>query len=133
MFSPGGIGRPVLPTVSTTSLPLPCALTRIRPPAAIVFSRVLQEILHNERRVAFFARYEKAGRKFLFDLHIGRIRERAKIVQPFINELAKIYWCRQRFEDARHPCATIKANRRLRRSNDAFDEEGRTALRKFPA
>src|SRR5205823_10717819 len=61
------------------------------PPAgAIVLSRVLQEILHNERRVLSFARYEKADWKFLFDLHIGRIGKRAKIVEPLINELAKI-------------------------------------------
>src|SRR6266481_4950324 len=60
----------------------------------IVFSRVLQKVLHNERRVAFLARNKKPARKFLFNLHIGRIRQRAKIIQPFINELTKIHWCR---------------------------------------
>src|SRR5437870_304446 len=65
------------------------------PPAgSIVLSRVLQEILHNERRVLFFASYEQAEWKFFFDLHIRRIGKRAKIVDPLIDELAKIYWCR---------------------------------------
>src|SRR5437879_11086 len=65
------------------------------PPAgSIVLSRVLQEILHNERRVLSFASYEKADWKILFDLHIRRIGKRAKIVEPLINELAKINRCR---------------------------------------
>jgi hypothetical protein len=65
------------------------------PPArAIVLSRVLQEILHNERCVLSFARYEQADWKFLFDLHIRRIGKRAKIVQPLVNDLAEIDRCR---------------------------------------
>src|SRR5262249_28088172 len=39
------------------------------PPAgAIVLSRVLQQILHNEGRVLSFASYEKAEWKFFFNL-----------------------------------------------------------------
>ena len=60
----------------------------------IVFSCVLQKILHDERRVAFLSGDKKPDRKFLFNLHIGRIRQRAKIIQPFINELTKIHWRR---------------------------------------
>ncbi len=57
-----------------------------------------QEILHNERRVLSFASYEQADRKFFFDLHIRRIGKRAKIVEPLIDELAKIYWCQCDFQ-----------------------------------
>src|SRR5437867_8202542 len=65
------------------------------PPAgAIVLSRVLQEILHYERRVLSFAGHEQAEWKFFFDFHIRRLGKRAKIVEPLINELAKIYRCR---------------------------------------
>ena len=51
----------------------------------IVFSCVLQKILHDERRVAFLAGHKKPARKFLFNLHIGRIWQRAKIIQPLLN------------------------------------------------
>ena len=69
------------------------------PPAGtIVLSRVLQEILHNERRVLSFASYEQADRKFFFDLHIRRIGKRAKIVQLLVNDLAEIYLCRSDLE-----------------------------------
>src|SRR5438093_7295699 len=62
------------------------------PPArAIVLSRVLQKVLHNERRIPFFASHKQAARKFLLDLHIELIGKRAKIVEPLVNELAKIY------------------------------------------
>ncbi len=61
------------------------------PPAgAIVLSCVLQEILHDERRVPFFAGYKQSAWKFLLDVYIRRIRKRAKIVEPLIDELAKI-------------------------------------------
>src|SRR6266446_5220111 len=60
---------------------------------AIVLSSVLQEILYDKRCVTFLADHKKAARKFLFNLYIGRIRQRAKIVQPFIDELAKIDGC----------------------------------------
>src|SRR6266487_1031645 len=64
------------------------------PTRAVVLSRVLQEILHDQRRVSFFAGHKQAAWKFLLDVHIGRIGKRAKIVQPLVNELAKIYRCR---------------------------------------
>ncbi len=65
------------------------------PPArAIVLSRVLQKVLHNERRVPFFASHKQAAWKFLLDLHVARIGKRAKIVQPLVNYLAEIYRCR---------------------------------------
>ena len=59
----------------------------------IILSRVLQEILHNQRCVPFFAGHKQPAWKFLLDLHVGRIGQRAKIVQPFIDELAKVDWC----------------------------------------
>src|SRR5437867_7637539 len=69
------------------------------PPAgAIVLSCVLQEILHDERRVPFFAGYKQSAWKFLLDVYIRRIRKRAKIVEPLIDELAKIYWCQCDFQ-----------------------------------
>ena len=69
------------------------------PPArAIVLSRVLEEILHDERCVPFFAGHKQAARKFLFDLHVARIGKRAEIVQPLVNDLAEIYRCRGDFE-----------------------------------
>ena len=37
------------------------------------------------------AGHKQAARKFLLDLDIGRIGKRAKIIQPLVNELAKIY------------------------------------------
>src|SRR5262245_44734207 len=46
------------------------------PAYPIVFSCVLQKILHNKRGVAFFAGHEKSARKFLFNLHLRRIRQR---------------------------------------------------------
>src|SRR5437870_12959084 len=52
---------------------------------AIVLSRVLQEILHNKRRVRFFASHKQAVWKFLLDLYIRRVWKRAKIVQPLVN------------------------------------------------
>src|SRR5438034_10606645 len=62
------------------------------PPArAIVLSRVLEEILHDERCVPFFAGHKQAAWKFLLDLDIGRIGKRAQIVQPLVNDLAEIY------------------------------------------
>ncbi len=61
---------------------------------AIVLSSVLQEILYDKRCVTFLAGHKKTAGKFLFNLYIGRIRQRAKIVQPFIDELAKIDGCR---------------------------------------
>src|SRR6266404_450005 len=64
-----------------------------QPAGAIVLSCVLQEILHNERRVPFFAGHKQAGWEFFLDLHIRRIGKRAKIIEPLINELAKIHWC----------------------------------------
>src|SRR5262249_16278079 len=56
----------------------------------IVLPRVLQEVLHDERRVTFFAGHKKTLWKFLFNLHIRRIWQRTEIVHPFINKLAKI-------------------------------------------
>ncbi len=65
------------------------------PPAgAIVLSRVLQQILHDERCVPFFAGDKQAAWKFFFNLHLGRNGKRAKIVQPLVNDLAEIYRCR---------------------------------------
>src|SRR4029077_20931449 len=58
---------------------------------AIVLSRVLQEILHDERCVPFFAGHKQPTWKFLLDLHVGRIGKRAKIVQPLVNDVAEIY------------------------------------------
>src|SRR5262249_2558685 len=49
---------------------------------AIVLPRVLQEVLHDERRVVFFAGHKKPLWKFLFNLHTRRIWQRAEIVQP---------------------------------------------------
>src|SRR5467141_2803133 len=57
---------------------------------AIVLSSVLQKILYNKRCVAFLAGHKETARKFLFNLHIRRVRQRAKIIQPFIDQLAKI-------------------------------------------
>src|SRR6266436_2209679 len=72
------------------------------PPArAIVLSRVLQEILHDERRVSFFAGHKQAAWECLLDLYIGRIGKRAKIVEPLINNLAEIYRCRGDLEMTR--------------------------------
>src|SRR5207249_3649791 len=65
---------------------------------AIVLSRVLQEILHYERCVSFFAGHKQAAWKFFFNLHLGRIGKRAKIVQPLVNDLAEIYRCRSDLE-----------------------------------
>src|SRR2546430_3735293 len=61
------------------------------PARAIVLSCVLQEILHDERRVAFFAGYKQSAWKFLLDFYVERIGKRAKIVQPLVNKLAEIY------------------------------------------
>ncbi len=68
------------------------------PASAIVLSRVLQQILHDERCVPFFAGHKQAAWKFLLDLHVGRIGKRAKIVQPLVNDLAEIYRCRSDLE-----------------------------------
>src|SRR5690348_883771 len=65
---------------------------------AIVLSRVLQEILYNQRRVLSFAGYEQANWKFFFDFHIRRIRKRPKIIEPLIDKLTKIYGCRRDLE-----------------------------------
>src|SRR6187200_183277 len=59
----------------------------------IVLSRVLQKILHDERGVTFLASHQKSAGKFLFNLHVRRFRQRAKIIQPFINQLTKIHRC----------------------------------------
>src|SRR4249920_1375334 len=61
---------------------------------AIVLSRVLEEILHDERCVPFFSCHKQAAWKFLLDRHVARIGKRAKIVQPLVNDLAEIYRCR---------------------------------------
>ena len=60
----------------------------------IVLSRVLQEILHDERCVALFSTNKKPAWKFLFNLHVRGIWQRAKVIQPLIDELAKIHGCR---------------------------------------
>src|SRR6187397_688322 len=49
------------------------------PARPIVFSCVLQKILHDKRCVAFFAGHEKSARKFLFNLHVRRIRQGTEI------------------------------------------------------
>src|SRR5215467_14535168 len=64
------------------------------PTRPIVFSCVLQKILYDKRRVAFLSSHEKSAWKFLFNLHVWRIRQRAEIIQPFIDQLAKIHGCR---------------------------------------
>ena len=72
------------------------------PPArAIVLSRVLEEILHDERCVPFFAGHKQPARKFLLDVHVARIGKRAKIIQPLVNNLAEIYRCRRDLEMTR--------------------------------
>src|SRR5262245_39133105 len=60
------------------------------PAHAIVFPCVLQKILHNKRCVAFLSSHKKPVREFLFNLHVRRVRQRAEIIQPFIDQLAKI-------------------------------------------
>src|SRR5262249_46363170 len=62
---------------------------------AIVLSRVLQKILHNERSISFFASHKQGGRKFLLDFDLRRIGKRAKIIQPLIDELTKIHRTRR--------------------------------------
>ena len=94
MFSPGGIGATGVPDRQHDVAAVAMRADPNSSAGTIVLSRVLQKILHDERCVAFLASHKKAARKFLFNLHIGRIRQRAKIVQPFINELAKIHGCR---------------------------------------
>src|SRR5512132_4117150 len=39
------------------------------PAGTIILSRVLEKILHDERRVALFSSHKKPARKFLFNLH----------------------------------------------------------------
>ena len=64
------------------------------PARTIVLPRVLQEILHDQRCVALLSSHKKSARKFLFNLHVRRISQGAKVIQPFIDELAKIHWFR---------------------------------------
>src|SRR4051812_42636514 len=40
------------------------------PARSIVLTRVLQKILHDQRRVAFLASHKKSARKFLFNFHV---------------------------------------------------------------
>src|SRR5437867_8188333 len=70
------------------------------PPSSIVLSRVLQEILHNERRIPFFAGHKQTGWKFFLDFYVERIGKRAKIVQPLVNDLAESYRRRGDFKMA---------------------------------
>ena len=91
MFSPGGIGTT---SVSDRQHDVAAVATCTHPNSSartIVLSRVLQKILDDERCVAFFARHKKPARKFLFNLHVRGIRQRAKVIQPFIDELAKVH------------------------------------------
>ena len=59
---------------------------------AIVFARVLQNVLHNQRGVTLFTRNVQFRWKILLNLHIGRIGKRAKVIEPFLDELAQIHW-----------------------------------------
>ena len=64
------------------------------PPAgAIVFSRILQEILDNQRSVAFFTPHKQVCSKFLLNFYFRRIRKSAEIIKPFVNKLAEIHRC----------------------------------------
>src|SRR5207244_12312081 len=69
-----------------------------QPASSSILSLLLQESVHDQRRVPFFADYKQSAWKFLLDVYIRRIRKRAKIVEPLIDELAKIYWCQCDFQ-----------------------------------
>src|SRR6266480_6052258 len=87
------------------------------PAGAIVLSCVLQKILHNERGVPFFSDHKEAGRKFLLDFHIGRIRKRAKIIKPLIDELTKIH---------RYGCDLKMASIHSRQKKQIVDDSSQT-------
>ena len=59
---------------------------------AIVFARILQDVLHNQRGVTLFTRNVQVRWKTLLNLHIGRIGKRAEVIEPFLDELAQIHW-----------------------------------------
>src|SRR6185312_12455750 len=59
---------------------------------AVVFARVLQNVLHNQRGVTLFTRNVQFRWKTLLNLHIGRVGKRSEIIQPFFNELTQIHW-----------------------------------------
>src|ERR1043165_6969927 len=64
-----------------------------QPARPVVLSCVLEEILHNKGGIPFFSGNKYTGGKFLLNFHIRRIGKRAKIIEPLIDELAKIHRC----------------------------------------
>src|SRR2546421_11928081 len=56
---------------------------------AIVFARVLQDVLHNQTGVTPFTRNVQFRWKTFLNRHIGRIGKRAKVIEPFLDKLAQ--------------------------------------------
>src|SRR4030088_1584409 len=59
---------------------------------SIVLACVLQKILHDKRSIELFAGNIYFGWKLFLDSHIGRVGQRAEVIQPFFDKLPEIYW-----------------------------------------
>ena len=69
------------------------ARTDVNPTAGlVVLAGILEQILQDERSVAFFAGNVERGRHLRLHFEIEGIRERIQVLQPFFDERAEIDW-----------------------------------------